>query len=46
MPAIEPFYEIGTDHAKRIDSAGDQERTARKAEICCGAITTATTTRR
>jgi hypothetical protein len=33
MPAIEPFYEIGTDHAKRIDSAGDQERTARKAEI-------------
>jgi hypothetical protein len=33
MPAIEPFYELNTDHAKRIDSAGDQERTARKAEI-------------
>ena len=33
MPAIEPFYELGTEHAKRLDTAGDQERVARKEEI-------------
>lgn len=33
MPVIEPFYEIGTEHARRVDMAGDTERVARKTEI-------------
>lgn len=33
MPSIEPFYELNTEGAKRVDQVGDQERVARKAAM-------------